>query len=227
MPDWIVDLLGHTLFTVGTQPVTWVEALGFLFGALCVWAVAKQYSWNWPVGLASNVMFFVLFIGYGLYADAILQVAFFALGIYGWIVWSRRGRLIGASAVPIRRVGRREAVIGLATATVTTAGIAWLLVAVTDSTVPLPDAFVLAFSLLATWGQARKILEQWWVWIAVDVVSIPLYAVKGLWLTSVLYCGFLALCAYGLRRWRLEYRAQISAPAADELGAAAVGGGAR
>jgi nicotinamide mononucleotide transporter len=78
--------------------------------------------------------------------------------------------------------------------------------AATDSTVPLPDAFVLAGSLVATWGQARKIIEQWWVWIAVDVVSIPLYASKGLWLTAVLYTGFLALCVDGLRRWTRELR---------------------
>jgi nicotinamide mononucleotide transporter len=210
--EWIVGLLGHTLTTVAGQPVTWVEAFGFISGALCVWAVARQYSWNWPVGIASNVVFFVLFVGYGLYADAALQVAFLALGIYGWITWSRRGRVIGMSTVPIRRVTLGEAINGILIAALTTAGVALLLMTFTNSTVPWPDAFVLAFSLLATWGQARKILEQWWVWIAVDVVSIPLYAYKGLWLTAVLYCGFLGLCVYGLRRWRAEYRA-------DELGA--------
>jgi nicotinamide mononucleotide transporter len=88
-----------------------------------------------------------------------------------------------------------------------------LLHGATDSSVPVPDAFVLAGSLLATWGQARKIIEQWWAWIVVDVVSIPLYASKGLWLTAILYTGFLALCIDGLRRWTVELRGSRTAHA--------------
>lgn len=204
----ISELLGHTLVTIAGQPISWIEAFGFVTGALCVWAVARQYSWNWPIGLVNNVAFLLLFLGFGLYADATLQVAFFVLGVYGWIAWTRRGRALGTSVVPIRRVRRAEAIVGFAVAAAVTVLVASALIGFTDSVVPWPDAFILAFSLLATWGQARKILEQWWVWIAVDVVSIPLYAYKGLWLTAVLYTGFLALCVYGLRRWVREERGQ-------------------
>jgi nicotinamide mononucleotide transporter len=80
-----------------------------------------------------------------------------------------------------------------------------LLDRVTDSTVPLPDAITTVLSLLATWGQARKKLESWWLWIAADVVYVPLYAYKVLWLTAVLYVGFLALCVFGLRSWLADY----------------------
>lgn len=209
--DVILAAVSHTMVTIAGQSISWIEAFGFLTGALCVWAVAKQYSWNWPIGILNNIAFFVLFTGFGLYADATLQIIFFALGVYGWITWTRRGRALGTSVVPILRATRRDIVVGLATAAVATIIVAVVLIAFTDSVVPWPDAFILAFSLLATWGQARKVIEQWWVWIAVDVVSIPLYAYKGLWLTAVLYTGFLALCVYGLRSWKRDLEAQDAA----------------
>ena len=210
--DQIVLVLNLQLFAIADQPVTVAEAIGFVSGALCVWAVARQNIWNWPLGIASNIAFFLLFTGVGLYADASLQVVFLLLSIYGWVQWLRRG-VSGERAVGIRRARGSEVVIGLALTAVALVVVALLLAAETDSQVPWPDAFVLAFSLLATWGQAQKIIEQWWVWIAVDVVSIPLYLIKGLWLTAGLYSGFLALCIYGLVGWTRELRAsRVSVP---------------
>jgi nicotinamide mononucleotide transporter len=110
--------------------------------------------------------------------------------------------------IEVRRATTRERSWGLAATVLLTVAAAVLLNAATDSSVPVPDAFVLAASLLATWGQAQKIIEQWWVWIVVDVVSIPLYVSKGLWLTAILYIGFLALCIDGLRRWTAELRGE-------------------
>ncbi len=72
----------------------------------------------------------------------------------------------------------------------------------TDSQVPWPDAFVLTASLVATYGQAKKIFQHWYVWILIDVVSIPLYFSRGLTLTAILYLGFLFLCVYGLIDWK-------------------------
>ncbi|WP_240193941.1 MULTISPECIES: nicotinamide riboside transporter PnuC [unclassified Gordonia (in: high G+C Gram-positive bacteria)] len=205
----VIDMLNTTVFTIGNQPLTAVEVLGFVTGALCVWAVTRQLRWNWPIGIANNVVFIVLFLGAGLYADTALQVIFAVLGLYGWWMWRRAA---SASDLPVRRVTPIEAVAGgLATAAGTVA-VALLLHSQTDSTVPWPDAFILAASLLATWGQARKIIEQWWVWIVVDIVSIPLYVHKGLWLTAILYAGFLCLCIDGLRRWRRDLAAQAGTP---------------
>jgi nicotinamide mononucleotide transporter len=209
----LIQFFQAPAFSMLGESVSVIEVIGFVTGALCVWAVTRQFIWNWPVGIANNAAFLILFIGAGLYADAVLQVIFAVVAAYGWFLWSRRSSADAESVLGVRRATTRERFWGLAAAVLLTAAAAVLLHGATDSSVPVPDAFVLAGSLLATWGQARKIIEQWWAWIVVDVVSIPLYASKGLWLTAILYTGFLALCIDGLRRWTVELRGSRTAHA--------------
>jgi nicotinamide mononucleotide transporter len=180
-----------------------VEILGFVSGALCVWLVARQNVWNWPIGMANNTTFLVLFWTAGLYADSVLQLVYLGLAAYGWWAWLR-----GGAAHTTLRVSRTTAsqwVVLAAVGVAGTVGLTVLLDSATDSTVPLPDAVTTVLSLLATWGQARKKLESWWLWIAADVIYVPLYAYKDLWLTAALYVGFLALCVLGLRNWLASY----------------------
>jgi nicotinamide mononucleotide transporter len=199
----LADILGplqQPLFTVLGTPVSWVEFLGFGSGALCVWLVARQYIANWPIGIANNVFFILLFTQAGLYADAGLQVVFIALAAYGWWTWTHGGGP-GSSVLPVRRTTRTEWTWLLAAGVVGTLALTLLLDRATDSTVPFWDALTTALSLMATYGQCRKRLESWWLWIAADVVYVPLYAYKELYLTSLLYIGFMALCVAGLRGW--------------------------
>ncbi|MDX2395775.1 MULTISPECIES: nicotinamide riboside transporter PnuC [unclassified Streptomyces] len=181
---------------------SWTEILGFATGAVCVWLVARQHIANWPVGIANNVFFIVLFTQAGLYADAGLQIVFIALAAYGWWSWTHGGGPGAAGALPVRRTTRAEWAWLLVAGAVGTAALTLLLDRATDSTVPFWDALTTGLSLMATYGQCRKRLESWWLWIAADLVYIPLYAYKGLYLTSVLYVGFLALCVAGLIGWR-------------------------
>ncbi|MFD6879149.1 MULTISPECIES: nicotinamide riboside transporter PnuC [unclassified Streptomyces] len=181
---------------------SWTEILGFATGAVCVWLVARQHIANWPVGIANNLFFIVLFTQAGLYADAGLQIVFIALAAYGWWSWTHGGGPGTTGALPVRRTTRAEWAWLLVAGAVGTAALTLLLDRATDSTVPFWDALTTGLSLMATYGQCRKRLESWWLWIAADLVYIPLYAYKGLYLTSVLYVGFLALCVAGLIGWR-------------------------
>nr|WP_042197831.1 nicotinamide riboside transporter PnuC [Kibdelosporangium sp. MJ126-NF4] len=197
----------HTpAITLGATSTSWGEVAGFVTGALCVWLVAKQNVWNWPIGILNNIAFLALFMTSGLYADGWLQVVYMVLAVFGWWSWLRGGQ--AHTSLPVSRTTRGQwwALAGVGAAA--TALLTWILETQTDSSVPLPDAVTTVLSLLATWGQARKKLESWWLWIAADVVYIPLYAYKQLWLTAILYIGFLALCVLGLRNWRADVRAR-------------------
>ncbi|MEU4726956.1 MULTISPECIES: nicotinamide riboside transporter PnuC [unclassified Streptomyces] len=182
--------------------MSWTEVLGFVTGALCVWLVARQHIANWPIGIANNVFFIVLFAQAGLYADAGLQIVFIALAAYGWWSWTHGGGPGTTGALPVRRTTRTEWAALAAAGAVGVLALTLLLSRATDSTVPFWDALTTALSLAATYGQCRKLVESWWLWIAADLIYIPLYAYKGLHLTALLYVGFLALCVAGLAGWR-------------------------
>lgn len=203
----ILDALRATAFTLFGAPTTWAEVIGFGSGVLVVWLVVRQNVWNWPVGIVNNVMFFALFNTAGLYADAWLQVFYLTLALYGWWAWLRGGER--HSELTVSRTTSTQWWALLAAGVAGTAVLTWVLDTRTNSTVPLPDAVTTVLSLLATWGQARKKIESWWLWIAADVIYVPLYIHKDLWLTAILYVGFLALCVLGLRSWLTDYRSRV------------------
>ena len=196
----VVAALNQPALRLWAVPVSWAELLGDISGLLCVWLVARQHMLNWPLGLANNVFWCVLFAAAKLYADATLQVAFFALGVYGWWNWSRGHQ--HTASLPVRLTTRVEWTwLGISTALATTALAAWL-AHQTDSPAPVWDASVLTLSLAATYGQAQKLLESWYIWILVDVISVPLYASRQLYPTALIYVIFGALCVRGLIGWR-------------------------
>ncbi|MFJ7988333.1 nicotinamide riboside transporter PnuC [Streptomyces sp. NPDC096351] len=203
----ILEPLQQPLFTILDTPVSWTEVLGFGSGALCVWLVARQHLANWPIGIANNLFFVLLFTQAGLYADAGLQIVFITLAVYGWWTWTHGGGP-GSDALPVRRTTRTEWTWLLAAGVVGTLALTLLLDHATDSTVPFWDGLTTALSLMATYGQCRKRLESWWLWIAADLVYVPLYAYKELYLTSLLYVGFMTLCVLGLRGWTRDLAAR-------------------
>ena len=134
-----------------------------------------------------------------------LQLVYIALGIYGWWTWAHPG---ARAALEVTRTSR-GIWIWLTPATIAAAiGLAFFLRRFTDSTVPGWDGFTTALSLAAIYGQTRKYLESWWLWILADLIYIPLYVYKHLWLTSGLYFVFLLLCVMGLREWSKALRAR-------------------
>lgn len=184
----------------------WTEAIGAATGAVCVWLAAVSDPWTWPIGIANNLFYLVIFWSSGIYADALLQIFYAAISAYGIYRWtSGRGQ---AKVRPVERGSRAElAATGLAMAVA--AAVSWLVLRRwTDSTVPAWDGVTTAMSLAAQWLMSRRVIENWWLWIAVDLLYVPLYVYKGLWVTAGLYALFLALCVLGLVDWRRELAAQ-------------------
>jgi nicotinamide mononucleotide transporter len=179
--------------------VSLTELLGFLTGVVNVWLLARQVVWNWPVGIANNLLYLAVFLHSGLYGDAGLQLIYAALGIYGWWHWSHPAH--GTTALPVTRTPPSTWMWLIPATAIGAVFLSIFLARFTDSTVPRWDALTTALSLAATYGQTKKLLESWWIWILADTVYIPLYIYKSLWLTSALYAIFMVLCVVGLRAW--------------------------
>lgn len=177
-----------------------LETLGVAFGIVAVWLTVRENVWCWPTGLLNVGLYILVFYRAKLYADMGLQVVYVALCLYGWWAWLHGGRHHG----PLR-VGRtpRAWALGLGLAGVA----AWLALATylarrTDAALPYWDSATTSFSLVAQVLQARKWIESWAVWIAVDLVYLGIYVAKGLYQTTVLYAIFLGLAVAGWRAWR-------------------------
>jgi nicotinamide mononucleotide transporter len=189
----------------------WIEILGFITGALCVWLLARENIWNWPIGIANNIFYIVVFVRSGLFGDAGLQVVYIVLAAYGWWTWAHPDGT--KPDVPVTKTTMRQWVWLTAATAIAAVLLRLFLKAYTSSTVPAWDGFTTAISLAATWGQCKKLLESWWLWIAVDLIYIPLYAYKRLDLTAVLYFVFLLLCIGGLRSWSAAMKNKAMTPA--------------
>lgn len=195
-----------------------IEVFGFITGVANVWLLARQNIWNWPIGLANNAAYLILFASSGLYGDAGLQVVYITLSVYGWWNWARRGSV---ATLAVTRTPTRVWNVLAPVTIVSFVVLRWFLARYTDSTVPVWDGLTTALSLAAIYGQSRKYIESWWIWILVDLVYIPLYVYKNLWLTSVLYSVFLLLCVFGLRQWKGEMaasRLSVVSPASGVAG---------
>lgn len=189
----------------------WTEILGFGTGLVCVFLASRRNVWNFPIGIANNIVFIALFFGHKLYAEVGLQVVFLVLGVMGWLNWVRaQHREDSAGEDFVRVAPARHVALAVLVGIGATALLVWLL-GHTDSTTPIPDAAITAFSLVAQFMLNMRWLQSWWVWIAVDVVSVALYAYKGLWITAALYLVFIGLCVSGLLGWTKHHRAMQQA----------------
>lgn len=214
----VMSFLGSEAFQAFSKPVSWVEVIGFVTGGICVWLVAKQNIWNWPIGILNNAAFLILFVGAGLYADATLQVIFAVIAVYGWYKWAHKaksGNELVTLPVTYSSWKERGLVGGLTL--VATIAAATGLIHLTNSEVPVWDTLILTLSLAATYYQAKKRIDSWWIWIAVDIISVPLYFSRGLVLTSILYFIFLCICVKGLIDWKKSYKEEQNSRGTETL----------
>lgn len=185
------------------------ELVAAFFGLLCVWLTAKENIWSMPVGIINCVMWIYMFGQAKLYADAGLQVVFIGLILYGWYNWLS-GDINRLGVTKTRHISMQEVA-----AACVFFGAASLLLAVgldqyTDAAIPFLDAPLAIASVLAQVFLSRKVLQNWLIWITIDVFSIGMYAYKELYITSGLYVIFLVLACKGFYDWSKELKSSAA-----------------
>ena len=185
-----------------------LEIIAFLLGLANVTLVVRRSIWNYPFGLAMVVLYGVIFSEARLYSDAILQIFFFVVQIYGWWNWAHvRAEAGEVTVVGLSHRTRARWAVGCIVAS---ALWGYGMYRFTDASFPWIDATLAIVSVAAQILMSRRAVESWWLWIAVDVGSVGLYAAKGLWLTTLLYAIFLGLAVWGLVDWRRATRGGAS-----------------
>lgn len=183
-----------------------LETLGFITGAWCVWLTVLENIWNWPIGIANCSFYVFVFLHDGLFADMSLQVVYIVLAILGWYWWLKGGE--NQTQLKVSHAPAKVWFVLVAIATLSTWGMYHYLVSVKDSA-PFLDALTTVVSLCAQFLLTKKYIENWYVWIAVDVIYIYLYITRELHLTAILYFLFILLCFAGLKQWRESKRAHL------------------
>ncbi len=191
-----------------------IEWIAAVFGFLCVWFYIQRNPWSWPTGLVQVALLIRVFYEAKLYADMGLHLVYVVLQIYGWWEWSRSQNPIvedqPASRILVRTMPLYGWVIASAVSLLLTVLFASLLTRYTDATYPLIDSLIAAVSLVAQTLLAWRYLENWLLWIFVDILGIGLFAVKGLTPTAILYALFLIMAITGYVQWRSAFKNQTA-----------------
>lgn len=189
------------LLGLATTPL---ELISFVLSVLTVWLNIRQTHWAWLFAILSSATYAVVFYDSRLYGDMGLQGVFIGVAVWGWYQWLYGSARHDALAVTrLDAAGLRNGVLAWLAAF---AALAWFLQTATNTDVPYSDGFLTAGSLLGQLLLSRKKIENWIVWIIVDVLYVGLYVYKGLMLTAVLYAIFVAMAVAGLRAWSRALR---------------------
>ena len=182
-----------------------LDILGFVVGLVYLWLEYKASIWLWLASIVMPLIDLFLYYKAGLYADFGMAIYYVLAGIYGFIAWKwfkPAGNDTGqASERPITHFKRSQVLPALAVTLLLWAGIWWILVTFTNSTVPVADAFTTALSIVALWALSQKYAEQWLLWLAVDLVCTILYVRKGIPFKAAIYGLYTIIAVFGYRKW--------------------------
>jgi nicotinamide mononucleotide transporter len=181
-----------------------IEIVAAVFGVISVFLSVRQNIWSWPTAIVNVGLYIMVFYNSKLYADTGLQVIYVVLNAYGWYHWLYGGK--NRTELPVSRTSARLWLLLVALGATGTALIGTLLSQKTDAALPYSDAATTSTSLVAQWMMTRKLVENWIIWVAVDVVYIGMYIYKSRCVTAVLYLIFLILSAMGYVQWRRSLR---------------------
>ncbi|RZM02759.1 MAG: nicotinamide riboside transporter PnuC [Variovorax sp.] len=205
------EFLSAPAFMLWGTPATWLELTAALLALVMVGCNMREIHWGWPLAIASSLLYFGVFSQARIYGDASLQIFFALVAFWGWLQWLRGHRGDGGP-LRVMRLSPRGIAWTLAACAFAWPAVSLFLHRFTDTDVPWWDGFATGLSLVGQFLLGRKFIENWLVWIAVNVVSIGLFIHKGLWLTVGLYAVFAILSVAGYVAWR--QRLPLREPAA-------------
>lgn len=185
-----------------------LEILGTIVGLAYLWLEYRASIYLWIASIIMPAIYLFVYYNAGLYADFGINIYYLVIAIYGWAAWKYGFRLFGSNdnlkseELPISHTPTKIWLKITAIYAILQLVIAWILIRFTDSSVPWADAFTTALSIIAMWMLARKYIEQWWVWLVVDVTSAALYIYKDLYFTAALYALYALIVFFGYRKWK-------------------------
>lgn len=182
------------------------EIAGFVLGLVMVVCSIRELHWSWPLAIISSLLYFFVFKSSLLYGEAALQLVFAVLALWGWWQWLRTGD-DAQPALVIQRLSRKGWAVVVVASVLLWPALAVLLQTFTDSDVAWWDALPTTLSLVGQALLGRKYVENWLIWLVVNVISVALFAHKGLWLTCVLYVLFTLMSVWGWRAWQARLTA--------------------
>lgn len=190
-----------------------LEVIGTIVGLLYIYLEYKASVWVWLTGIVMPAIYIFVYYDSGFYADMGINVYYLIAGMYGWSMWMgrklwKRGTAEDAEPLKISRTPKKYVFPLTAVVAVSFAVIVWILLTFTDSDVPYGDSLTTALSIVGLWMLARKYVEQWIVWIVVDLLCFGLYMYKGLYPTAILYGLYSVIAVFGYFKWIRLMRAQ-------------------
>ncbi len=194
--------------------LSWTEWVGFVSALIYLYFSVNQKIWLWPMGILSSVFYMVVFFDVQLYADMVLQVYYLVVSIAGWIMWRHKQVEESKEKTKIRVVNKALLINLSASFIVLYVILAFLLIKIppilnlASSDMPYWDAFTTAASFVATWMLAKKMMEQWLVWIVIDLVAMGMYIYKGLHITALLFFIYSVIAVWGYLSWLKDYKFQ-------------------
>lgn len=193
--------------------ITLHETAAAVLSASAVWLTTRRSPWCFPVGLLSVSVYIWVYAGARLYSEVLLQCFWVVMLVAGWWRWLRH--LDATGHVRVAPLQRRAAGLHLLAGVAGGLALGFAMHRYTNAALPWLDAMLTALSLVGQFWQNRRHVAAWWMWIAVDVVYVGMFASKHLFVTAILYVGFVALAAKGLRDWTRAAATAAAAPAAD------------
>jgi nicotinamide mononucleotide transporter len=190
------------VFLTALRGMDWLEVIGLVSGLLCVALLIRQHIWTFPIGLIYAFVSVAVFLQQKLYADVLLSAYYVLMNAYGWYYWRVAGDRNESGGLLPSFTPRATSIGLLALVVVAIAGMGWFLSSRTDADLPYWDSATTVMSFAAMWMTARKYMENWIVWLVVDVIATGMYLIKGIELYAVLYAVYLGMAVMGWRAWR-------------------------